>query len=75
MTPVADWKEVLTKAWSVRWIVAAALLSGLEVALPIIAGQLEVAKAVPPGAFAGLAALTSAGALIARVMAQPKADQ
>ena len=72
MTLADNWGAILTKAWSVRWIVAAALLSGVEVALPLVSSQLEAAEVIPRGAFAALAALTSAGALVARVLAQPK---
>lgn len=71
MTLLPNWRAVLRKAWSVRWIIAAALLSGLEVALPLVSSQLEAAKVIPHGAFAALAAFTSAGALVARMMAQP----
>ena len=72
MTLLPNWKQILVDAWSVRWVIAAALLSGAEVALPIISGHLEVAKVVPTGAFAALSAFVSAGALVARVLAQPK---
>ena len=34
MKLVSDWRHVLRNAWSVRLIVLAALLSGLEVVLP-----------------------------------------
>lgn len=72
MQLVENWRAVLSKAWSVRFIIAAALLSGLEVALPIIQQQLEEANIIPRGAMALLAALVSAGALVARVKAQPE---
>lgn len=72
MNLVENWRTVLTKAWSVRFIVATALLSGLEVALPIIQQQLEEANVIPRGAMALLAALVSAAALVARVKAQPE---
>jgi hypothetical protein len=68
---IEDWKTILTKAWSVRLIILAALLSGIEVALPIIGQTIEPLDLIPPGTFAILSGLTSAGALIARVMAQP----
>lgn len=72
MNLIENWRTVLAKAWSVRFIVAAALLSGLEVALPIIQQQLEEANVIPRGAMALLAALVSAAALVARVKAQPE---
>jgi hypothetical protein len=43
---------------------AAALLSGVEVALPFFGGDL------PAGIFAGLSALTVALAFVARIVAQ-----
>lgn len=72
MKLIDNWREVLRKAWSVRFIVGAALLSGLEVALPIIQDQLTEANVIPRGSMALLAALVSAAALVARVKAQPE---
>jgi zinc transporter ZupT len=62
----------LTKAWSLRLIILAAMLSGFEVALPIIRESLEPLQIVPPGVFAGLSFVATAAAGIARLMAQPK---
>lgn len=61
---VSNWRQVLKRAWSVRLLVVAAALSGLEVALPILP------FAIAPGIFAALTAFTTAAALVARVMAQ-----
>jgi hydrogenase/urease accessory protein HupE len=36
MTLIWNWKAVLKRAWSIRLIVVAAVLSGLEVALPLL---------------------------------------
>ena len=69
-----DWRSVLTRAWSVRWIIAAGLLSGAEVALPLVRESVEPLGILPPGAFAIAAALASAGAVVARVLAQPPKD-
>jgi hypothetical protein len=66
MTLVANWRAVLRRAWSVRLMLVAAALSAAEVALPLIGGVLPI----PPLTFAALSALTTAGALIARVVAQ-----
>lgn len=63
---IANWREVLKRAWSVRLMIIAAALSGLEVALPLIDGYVEI----PPGAFAALSGLTVAGAFVARLLAQ-----
>lgn len=62
-----DWKQILTKAWSVRLIVLAAILSGLEAVLPMFEADF------PKGIFAAASGFVSAGALLARVVAQPKA--
>lgn len=74
MRLIDDWKTTLARAWSVRWIIAAGLLSGAEVALPLAREAIEPLGLLPPGAFAVLAALASAGAVVARVLAQPPKD-
>ena len=73
---VPDWKVVLRHAWSVRLMIIAALLSGLEVALPLLQGFLPIR----PGIFALLTSLVVAGAFVARFVVQakvsgPKADE
>ena len=66
MKPVSNWRVVLRKAWSIRLMILAALLSGLEVALPLLDGYLPI----PAGAFAALSGLTVSGAFVARLVAQ-----
>jgi hypothetical protein len=61
---INDWKTVLKRAWSIRLIILAGTLTGLEVALPLFS------DAVPRGVFAGLSAIASIAALWARVVAQ-----
>lgn len=68
MRLAANWRATLRHAWSVRLIVLAASLSGLEVALPFLDGFLPI----PAGVFAGLSALTTAAAFVARLVAQSK---
>ncbi|POO54480.1 hypothetical protein CPJ18_02015 [Agrobacterium rosae] len=63
---VQNWRQVLKRAWSVRLMIIAAILSGLEVALPLIDGVVEI----PPGVFAALSGLTVAGAFTARLLVQ-----
>jgi hypothetical protein len=63
---VWNWKRVLKYAWSIRLIVVAGLLSGAEVALPL----LESILPVPKGVFAGLSFAATAGAFVARLVAQ-----
>ena len=65
MTLINDAKTVLLKAWSVRLALITALLSAAEVALPFFTDL------IPPNTMAILAVLTSAGAAVARVIAQP----
>lgn len=60
------WKKILKHAWSARLMVIAALLSGVEVALPLIGGLLPI----PTGIFAALSGLTVAAAFVARFVAQ-----
>ena len=68
-----NWKLIAAKAWSFRLIILSAVLSGFEVALPIIQQSLEPLQIIPPGIFAVLAFITTAAAGIARIVAQPKA--
>jgi hypothetical protein len=62
----SDWKKLLRYAWSIRLICLAGLLSGAEVALPLIQPLISI----PAGVFAGLSALTVGGAFVARLVAQ-----
>ncbi|MDQ0510864.1 DUF7940 domain-containing protein [Ancylobacter amanitiformis] len=68
MRLVPDWRRVLLRAWSVRLLLLAGLLSGLEAALPIIGGYLPIS----PGVLASVTVLVVAGAFVARIVAQPK---
>jgi len=68
MELIDDAKEVMMKAWSVRLALLGALFSALEVALPFFQ-PLEI---IPPASMAALALFASAGAALARVIAQPK---
>ncbi len=66
MRLVAEWWRVLRYAWSIRLLVLAGLLSGAEIALPLIQDLLPI----PRGVFAGLSFAATAGAFIARLIAQ-----
>lgn len=66
MKLTANWRAVLLRAWSVRLMLLAALLSGLEVALPLMHGFLPL----DPGVFALLSFAATAGAVVARFIAQ-----
>lgn len=60
----ADWKRILRKAWSIRLMLLAGLLSAVEVALPFFS------DAMPRGVFAALSGLSVGGAFVARLVAQ-----
>ncbi|WP_428572081.1 hypothetical protein [Roseibium sp.] len=65
MTVIVNWRRVLRKTWSVRFMVLAAALSAAEVATPILGeGSVEA------GYFAALSGLSTAGAFVARILAQ-----
>lgn len=68
MTPklVPNAGRVLRRAWSIRLILAAGILSGCEIALPII----DQVVTIPRGVFAALSGLVTCGALISRLVAQ-----
>lgn len=68
MTLLPDWKAIITKAWSVRLLALAALLSGVEVVMQIM--EPVLAAAMPKGLFAALSGLATAAALVARIVAQ-----
>jgi len=59
-----DWKEILKKAWSVRFMILAGVLSGVEVILPFFVYD------IPRGTFAVLSFLAVAGAFMSRLVAQ-----
>ena len=61
-----DWRHVLKHAWSIRFIVLAALLSGVEVVLPMFDDTM------PRGVFAVLTLLVTVAAAVARLIPQPK---
>lgn len=65
-TLVANWQRVLKHAWSIRLILLAGLLSGAEIALPLLQSVLPV----PAGVFAGLSFIATGGAFVARLIAQ-----
>lgn len=64
MRLIENWRDVLRKAWSMRLMLLAALLSGVEIVLPLFH------EALPRGLFAVLSFLAVAGAFVARLVAQ-----
>lgn len=61
---IQNWRKVLRKAWSLRLMFLAALMSGIEIALPFFA------DAFPRGVFAGLSFVAVSGAFVARFFVQ-----
>ena len=62
---IEDWRAVLTRAWSMKFSILAAVLGGLEVGV-----QFVQPAGIPGGVFAGIASVVSMSAAIARLVAQ-----
>lgn len=65
MRLIDDWKKKVTKLWSIRLGLLAALLSGLEVIIPLFADAFQ------RGTFAIMSFAATVAAMIARLVAQP----
>lgn len=63
-----EWRWIVRKAWSFRLILLAAVLSGLEVVMPL------VQSVIPAKVFGFASFVVTAAALVARVVAQPKQE-
>lgn len=59
-----DWRYILRRAWSVRFIAIAAILSGCETVLPMFSNWVD------PGTFSMLSSVFASAALVARIVAQ-----
>jgi hypothetical protein len=59
-----NWQEILRKAWSIRFIVLAGILSGIEVILPFFADS------IPRGIFALMSFMAVSAAFVSRIVAQ-----
>lgn len=59
-----NWKDIVRKAWSIRLMILAAILSATEVILPLFA------DVIARGTFAALSGVTVAAAFVARLVAQ-----
>jgi hypothetical protein len=66
MTLIWNWKAVLKKAWSIKFILGAGFLSGVEVILPMLDIQFG-----PPWMMPLITLFVVAGAFVARIVAQP----
>lgn len=61
---IPNWNAVLRRAWSIRLMLLAGLLSAAEIILPIYADDL------PRGVFATLTIFAVGGAFVTRLLAQ-----
>lgn len=59
-----NWQIILKKAWSIRFMVIAGVLSGVEVILPLFHEN------IPKNLFAALSMVFVAAAFVARLVAQ-----
>ena len=59
-----NWKELIRRAWSIRFLVLAGILSGLEVILPYFSDE------IPRNLFAILSFVAVSAAFVARLVAQ-----
>lgn len=59
-----NWKEILRKAWSIRFLAIAGILSGIEVILPLFHDD------IPKNLFAALSLVFVTAAFVARLVAQ-----
>ncbi len=64
-----DWRTLVRRAWSIRLMALAFVFTSTEVMLPFFS------DAIPPRLFAVLSGVAVAGAFVARLMAQQKADE
>lgn len=63
-----NWKTIIKKAWSVRILLLAGLLTTLEVILP------HFSDIIPHAVFAGLNGALVGSAFVARLVAQKEID-
>jgi len=68
MSLVANWRRVLQRAWSIRFIAASIVLSALEVGISVFTDD----PPLPRATFAALAVAVTIAAAVARIVAQPE---
>ena len=64
MQLIPEWKHVLRRAWSVRFLALAGILTGCEFLLPLYM------ESIPREVFIGLVMLVSVAGIISRVVSQ-----
>jgi hypothetical protein len=63
---IHNWKDVLARAWSVKLLLFAGILTGIEAALPLLDGYIDINRT----AFAVITFAVVAAAFVARFVAQ-----
>lgn len=66
MKLVQNWRDVIARAWSIRFMALAAIFGALEAAMPYLQGTIPVSS----GVFAGLTALSTLAAFVSRIVYQ-----
>jgi hypothetical protein len=66
-----DWRDILRRAWSIRLMLLAGLLSGCEAILPLFSDSFPM----PRWASSALVAVVIAAAFITRLLAQRQEDE
>lgn len=69
MNLLPEWKWLIRKTWSIRLVILSAVLSGIELILPLFVDT------IPRNLFAALSMCSAIAAGIARVVAQPKMER
>ena len=70
MTLLPDWKAVLKKAWSVKFLAISAILAGCEVIFQVSGNSI-----LPPAFAPAVIGILSAFGILARVLAQKEAEE
>ena len=65
-----DWRTIVRRAWSIKLMLLAGLLSGLEVILPMLGDSLPWSRTTG----AAVTGLIVAAAFVTRLLAQPEKD-
>lgn len=63
-----NWRKIIRKAWSIKFLALAALLTGIEAVLPLFA------DVIPRGVFSLLTLIAVISAFVARLVAQKDID-
>lgn len=69
MSLLPDWKSILTKAWSVKFLALAGVVSAAEAVIQIAGVQM-----LPAGVAPAMIGVLSALGILARVLAQKEAE-